>query len=309
MTGKEAALEQIAALTTAHGISVGEIQARLARDEPPTKQRSFVAQLLSYLGGAFVFSGISLLISFIWHDIGSAQRVILTFGSGLAALVLGVVCGQDTRFARAATPLFLVAACLQPFGLVVFLQEYLPPSGHPERAVLAIAGTLAVQQGLAFWALRRSSLLFFGIGFAAIALTAFLQLVDVADEPLAIAVGLAVLGTASVVSRTAHAPVTPFWYFVGSASLLGGWWVLWEGTALDLSTLGLSVALIALSIRTGSRTLLFVAAVGLLGYLSYFAYEYFADVVGWPIALILLGLAMLGVGGWVMKLSRRIPRR
>ena len=49
------------------------------------------------------------------------------------------------------------------------------------------------------------------------------------------------------------------------------------------------VGLIALSIRVASRALLFVSVVGLLAYLSYFAYEYFADVVGWPIALILAG--------------------
>ena len=113
MNGKEAALEQIAALTTAHGITVDEIKARLAqRDGSDGAPRGFLAQLLSYLGGAFVFSGISLLISFVWDDIGSAQRVVLTFGPGLAALLLGMLCVRDARFDRAATPLFLVLGLL-----------------------------------------------------------------------------------------------------------------------------------------------------------------------------------------------------
>lgn len=306
MISKEAALDEIAALTAAHNITVKEIQARLAHDDDGETPRGFVAQLLSYLGGAFVFSGVSLLISFIWDDVGSSQRVILTFGSGLAAFILGIVCGRDERFRRAATPLFLLSACLQPFGLVVFLEEYVPPTGNPDTAILAIGGTLAVQQGLAFGVLRRSSLLFFAIAFGAIALTAALRLLDVDEKLMALVVGLVLLAIASRVSQTPHAPVTPFYYFLGGTLLLGGWWALCEGTALDLSTLGVSVGLIALSIRMASRTLLFVSAVGLLAYLSYFAYEYFADVVGWPIALIALGLAMLGVGGWVMKLSRRI---
>ena len=125
---------------------------------------------------------------------------------------------------------------------------------------------------------------------------------------MAVIVGLALLVIASGVGLTTYASVTPVWYFLGGASLLGGWWAWSEGTPFDLTTLGLCVGLIALSIRMASRALLFVSAVGLLAYLSYFAYEYFADVVGWPIALIALGLAMLGVGGWVMKLSRRIQQ-
>ena len=50
--------------------------------------RSHPLLLAAYVGGAFVFSGVALLISFIWDDVGSAQRVILTFATGVAALVV-----------------------------------------------------------------------------------------------------------------------------------------------------------------------------------------------------------------------------
>jgi hypothetical protein len=306
VSAKDAALEQIAALTAAHGITVEEIDEYLQRRPRAARGGGLVAQLLAYLGGAFVFSGIGLLISFIWDDIGSAQRVILTFGTGLAAMILGMVSVRDVRFERAAAPLFLVAAFLQPFGLFVFLDEYMPQAGNPVVAAMAVFGTLAIQHALIFEVLRRSTLLFLGTTFGVAFLSSTLEFLDVDGEVAAVIVGLVALGAAWLVAQTSHVAVAPPWYFVGGGLLIGGWWAWFEGTAIDLSTLGLCVALVAVSIRAASRTLLFVSVVGLLAYLSYFAYEYFADVVGWPIALIVLGLAMIGIGGWAMKLGRTL---
>jgi len=43
-----------------------------------------------------------------------------------------------------------------------------------------------------------------------------------------------------------------------------------------------------LSVKVKSRTLLLVSTFALLGYLGYFTNQYFADILGWPIALIIL---------------------
>ena len=40
--------------------------------------------------------------------------------------------------------------------------------------------------------------------------------------------------------------------------------------------------------------------------MSYFAFEYFADVIGWPVALIILGLCMMGLSAYAVKLGRKI---
>ena len=178
MTEKETALEQIATLSATHGITRRRDR-RLSPRSDPTRRadRGFAARLLSYLGGAFVFSGIGLLISFVWDDVGSAQRVILTFGTGLSALVLAIACARDRRFERAAEPLFLVSAFMQPFGLFVFLDEYMPPTGRPALAAVAVFGTLALQHGLVFKVLARSSLLFLGLVFVTGCLAAVFDLV------------------------------------------------------------------------------------------------------------------------------------
>ena len=42
----------------------------------------------------------------------------------------------------------------------------------------------------------------------------------------------------------------------------------------------------------------------MLAYLGYYTREYFADVLGWPVALILFGLVLLALSGYAFKLGQ-----
>lgn len=305
---KAAALNQIAALMEAHGLSLDDIAARLGqvRTDSPARQNSILKQLFGYTGGIFVFSGICLLVGMIWDDIASLQRVIVTLGTGLAAFILGFSCVRDARFERAATPLFLVSALLQPTGLFVFLHEYVPEGGDAELAAILIFGMMTAQQGLAFWKLRRTSLAFLAIVFWNATIGAAMSWLNFDGEVASIIGGISMLSLARLADKSVHRSISPFWYFVGAACVLCAFWSLVEGTPLDLIYLGLNAFFIFLSIRFASRALLFVSVMGLLAYLSYFTYEYFADVIGWPIALIVMGLVMIGTSAYAVKLGQRI---
>lgn len=307
MSDKSEALAEIATLAEKHSIAPEEITAYLADARSPEKDQTVLGKLLSYIGGALVFSGIGLLISFLWDDIGSVERVILTFGVGLAAFVLATLCARDPRFEKAATPIFLVSALMQPTGLFVFLYEYLPPADDPELAATLVFGVMALQQGLAFWALKRTSLLFFTLIFWISCMGMAMVWLDWDEEIIGIILGISMLCVSWAIGKASHRAIMPFWSFVGGATVLASWWAQFEGTALDLTFVGLDGFLIYLSIRAGNRSLLFVSVLSLLAYMSYFAWEYFADVIGWPIALILLGLVMIGITGWAVKLGRNLP--
>lgn len=307
-TDRSAALEQIASLAATHDIGVDEIAARLGQVQAktPARQNSILKQLFGYTGGIFVFSGICLLVGMIWDDIASLQRVIVTLGTGLAAFVLGFFCVRDARFERAATPLFLVSALLQPTGLFVFLHEYFPEGGDAELAALAIFTVMVMQHGLAFWALRRTSLAFLSILFWNAAIGTAMGWLDFDGEVAGILAGISMLSLARLADKSVHRSIAPFWYFFGVSFVLCASWSLVEGTPADLAYLGLNAFFVFLSIRFASRTLLFVSVIGLLAYLSYFTYEYFADVIGWPIALIVMGLVMIGTSAYAVKLGQRI---
>lgn len=303
------ALNEIARLAAAFNISMDEISARMIHSPSPGKEKGLVGRLFSYIGGIFVFSGICVLVSMIWDDIGSAQRVILTFGPGLAAFILGIVALKEPRFEKTSTPLFLISALLQPTGIFVFLREYMPESDNAMLAVMLVFGTIALQQGLAFLKYRRSSLLFFALFFWNGFIGTAMDWIDVPGEIIGIVMGISMLSLSWAVGKTAHRAMTPLWYFFGGITLLSSWWAVFEGTFLDLSYLGLNAFLVYLSIAAASRILLFVSVLGLLGYLGYFAEEYFADAVGWPVCLIVLGLVMMGLSAYAVKLGRRIAEQ
>jgi hypothetical protein len=64
--------------------------------------------------------------------------------------------------------------------------------------------------------------------------------------------------------------------------------------------------MVYLSIRVSSRTLLTVSVVSLLSYLCEFTYKYFANTTAWPLAMIVMGLVMIGLSSYAIKLGQRI---
>jgi len=103
-----------------------------------------------------------------------------------------------------------------------------------------------------------------------------------------------------------HGAVTPFWYFVGGGCLLGGAFAAIQGGWAEIIYLGVNGFIVYLSIRLASRSMLVVGVFGLIGYLSYFTHEYFADVTEWPIALIVMGMVMIGLSAYAFKLGQGI---
>lgn len=60
------------------------------------------------------------------------------------------------------------------------------------------------------------------------------------------------------------------------------------------------------SVMVKSRALLIVSTISLLGYLGYFTNEYFADVTGWPLALMCMGILMIVISAYAVKLGKKI---
>ena len=303
---RTAALNTIVDLAETHDISADEIAARLTHQRTPQRQNTILKTLFGYLGGMFVFAGVALLIGMVWDDMNSLQKVIVTLGTGIVAFVLGILAHKDERLTKAATPLFLVAALMQPTGMFTFLAEYIPTPGDPELAALLIFSIMTVQQALTFALLKRTSLIFTSLVFWAGALSLAMDMLHFDGEIIGLITGLSLFLICYNVDKTAHRTITPFWYFISTGLILCSFWNLVEGSPLDIAYLMLNGFFIYLSIRLTSRTVLFVSVIGLLSYLSYFTYEYFADIIGWPIALIVMGLAMIGLSTYAVKLGQKI---
>lgn len=309
-TTRKEALDQIVDLAQTHDITTDEIAARLISGSTKNTRGSHAIfkTIVAYLGGIFIFAGLSTLVGMFWDHYNSATRVIVSFGPGVIALIMGIATLKDPRYVKASTPLFLIAALLQPTGLFVFMNEYF--SGDDAKlAAIIVFGPMALQMGLLFWALKRTNLLFLCLTFAFAFFWAAMEKLDIDGEIISLILGLSGLLITYSVNRTPYRAFTPFTYFIfafcfayGVFDLLGG------AFPLDFLLIGIAAAMIYTSVLAQSRSLLVASVITMLGYLGYYTHEYFADMVSWPIALIIMGVIMLGLSSYAVKLGQNIRR-
>lgn len=314
-TGTDAradALQEIAAIARRHGLSAAEVAAALAPGGPAApdreaRRRGALVRVLAVLGGTFVFAGLGLFMALQWEDMNAAARIVVTLGSGVAAFALAVLASRDDRFARAATPLFLMAAALEPAGMLVAFAE-LGSGGDWRWASLITAGTMALQFAAAVWTLGRTTALFACLLFTVLFWWTAFDLLEIDGEAVALAIGSGLVLASVGLDRTRHADVTPFWYLTGAIATLTGLFWLVEGTVLELVFLAAAAGFVYLATLVHSRTLLFVATLAILGYTGWFTAQHFADSIGWPLALIVFGMVMIGLSALAVRIDRTYVR-
>jgi len=306
MTAKYEALEQIVKIARAHGLTPADIKTAFEETITSREQRSssLLGRILGYLGGTFIFAGLGVFIALNWDVMNSAARIIITLGSGITAFIMAVVASADERYAKARTPLYLIAAALQPIGLLVAIDEF-SSGGDWHYAALLTAGIMGFQQAAVFWQKRDTTLLFTTLVFALWFFGVALDLVDVADELIALVLGASTLSLCIGLERTRYQPMTPFWYLAGSILFFHGLFELVQRTAFELVFLAVACAGVFLSTYVRSRTLLFVCTLAILAYISYFTAEHFQDSLGWPLVLIVLGLIFIALSAIAVRINKR----
>ncbi len=306
MSLKEDALQDIISLAKHNNITLDEIKHALEivpilAYKPSS---SVLSKLFGYIGGIFVFAGIGVFISMYWDDFGSAARVIVTLGVGFAAFIMGLACLADKRYEKAATPLFLIASLLQPTGILVMLQEY-SSGGDARHGLLLMAAYMLIQQCATFWAKRRTVLAFSAILFGCIFFANLFDIWDMDEELIGTVIGISLICIAYALNQSRHLAIAPFWYFVGAIILLWSVFEAVENTPFELVYLGLSALLIFLSTYVRSRTLLLVGTLSMLVYIGYYTAKHFANTVGWPIALVMIGIALIALSSLAVRLNNK----
>jgi hypothetical protein len=304
------ALEQIAAIARAHGLSASEVAAAIepsSDDAGARRTQGVLVHVLGVLGGTFVFAGVGVFVALQWSELNAAARVLVTLGSGLIAFVLAVLGTRDRRFDKAATPLFLAAAVLEPGGMIVAFEEF-GSGGDWRLASLVTSGAMAAQFALTFGVLGRSALLFLTILFGTAFFWTALDLMDADSAVISVVLGTSMLLAAVGVDRSGRSEITPFWYFAGATAFLYGFFDMVKRTPLEVTFLGVAAAFVYGSVLLHSRTLLAVGTLAILAYTAYFTGEHFVDSVGWPLALVAFGLVLIGLSALAVRIDRDYVR-
>jgi hypothetical protein len=306
MSDKQEALQDIVSIAKHNQITLDEIKHALesapALASKPSS--SVLSKLLGYIGGIFVFAGIGVFISMYWDDFGSAARVIVTLGVGLVAFIMALVCLADKRYDKAATPLFIVSSILQPMGILVMLQEY-SSGGDARHGLIFMSAYMLIQQGATFWAKRLSVLAFSAILFGCILLANLFDVWGWDGELIGMVIGVSLICVAYALQQSKHMAIAPFWYFVGGVILMWSVFEAVENTPLELLYLGLSALMIFLSTHVRSRALLGVGTLAMLIYIGYYTAKHFANTLGWPIALVVIGVALIALSSLAVRLNNK----
>jgi len=305
MESKRQAMEQILEIAKQHGLTAAEIETAFRQTGESTEpSSSILGRILGYLGGTFIFAGLSIFIALNWDDMNTPARIIVTLGSGIAVFIMALVASADERYVRVRTPLYLIAAALQPVGILVAIDE-LTSLGDWHHAAMLTAAVMAVQQFAVFWQKRDTTLLFTALFFTLWFLGVTLDLLNVDDELTALILGASTVSLCIGLERTPHKGMNPFWYLFGSASFFYGLFDLVQHTVIELAFLGAACGGVFLSTWLRSRTLLFTSTIAILAYIGYFTSEHFQESLGWPLVLIVLGLVFIALSAIAIRIKKR----
>ncbi|MFA6082519.1 MAG: DUF2157 domain-containing protein [Patescibacteria group bacterium] len=273
-----------------------------------TPKKLNISEVLYFLGGGIVFLGIAIMIAQNWVGLSSFTKILATLGSGIAAYAVGYVFSRDHRTEAVSSAFYLLSALVLPIGLwVVFGGSPTFDPKHGIQAIIAaillalfLGSYLAFRKNLfALFSVMYGTWLFFSLTSMMASGNAYLYGVNFYQyRALALGVSYMLLGNAfsknSLISIHGYLYSFGILGFLGSALSLCNWWssenLFWV-FAFPLLVLGA----ISISVRIKSKAFLVFGTIYLMIYILLVTARYFSTGLGWPLSLVMAGLALIGI--------------
>lgn len=305
---KQTLLQQIQTAAFNRIITKREVLAAFRQGLKDGNSDMSVFKILLYLGAAIVGLGVIILIWQNWATLPYTTKLFATLGVGIAAFYGGVIFGDDESLFGIDQVFYLISGLVLPVGFYVLFRHL----GYDVKgdAVLSLMTVILFAIYLpSFFIFRKAILMIFsiifatclfyyGIGFLS---SGWIINRDSLVEYRFLVIGLGYLMLGHYFVRTRCANITGALYgfgaffFLSAVLNLGDWAphqnIFWE-VALPVLSIGISF----LSVSLKSKSCLVFGAIYLVASILKTTYEYFEHNLGWPIALIIAGVALIGVG-------------
>lgn len=290
------------------GIITTEQAGRMAAGAAPTgagggrRGTPVLVETLTYVGGAVVLAGCSLLTAYYWDDLSAAARVAVVAAACLALLVSGIAVPHELdgvgRRLRSVLWLASTAAFAGAVGLLLD-GGVLDLDAHDEtRAVLVAAATTGYAGAL--WAAQR-----YGVQQVALMVSAAVfagTLVAWSGAPVepgvgvwAVGLGWTLLGLVGALTP-AETPVA----FGAVTAVLGAMTASTTDAGMVLTLLTLA-AIVGAAVARRDLLLLGIGSVATLVNVPAAMARWFPGSVAAAVALVIVGLALVALAAWLAR--------
>jgi len=310
---KEELLQELSAKVSIGEITQEEVMSRL--NVAPTAQPEHewglrklshfsVTKMLYVLGAAIVIIGVIIFVAQIWDDIGSFGRIIVTLGLGFLLTAIGSVLLKQKPEDNIGPIFHFIGGMLIPGGAMVTLSElsvevislwpvtitfgiififYLTLNYVHKHAILTF---FTIANGTVFIYLLVESIVG-GSSYINENLYAYLTMV----------IGASYLLLAHAFRDGWNKILIGALYFFGITGFLGAAFSqVFDSIPWQMLYVLIVIGGLFLSVYMKSRIILVMSTIFLIAHVSYITSEYFADSIGWPISLVILGFIFIGLG-------------
>jgi hypothetical protein len=281
-----------------------------------------VLKIFNYVGGSLVFFGIACFINMNWHSLNNFIKIFSTLGSAIAAYAVGTLLHIDRRHEAASSAFFLISALVFPVGILVTLDVYSQAYDFLKASVITSAICFIIFL-LSQLISTRTLFLLFTLLFGS---SLYLNLINLIMRDstvifmnwyayILISLGISYIFLGSYLKFGPRNALTGPLYFFGAFAILaatycsGGFFLTYSKISMwKLVTAILILLFFYLSVPFKSKAFLYLATIFLIIYILDMSSK-FADVFGafgWPLILVLGGLALIAVGYLVFNLRKKI---
>jgi len=319
---KEELLQELWGKINSGDISKEEIAGLLKNTEPTTKEilatkkasHLPVTKMLYAIGAVIVLVGIIFFIAQIWDDIGSFGRILLTLGLGIVFVFLGADLVRKQADNLIGQIFHVIGGLLIPGGYFVLIEELNISTRTPWPFTFVFGKIFLVY--LVLTIIQKVPILTFftianGTAFVYFLVFSIIDGIPYIDDEiisvyLTMIVGVSYFFLSRAFQNTWNSKLNRALYLFGSIFVFGAAFSrvfdseLWQFLYFLVIFGGLY-----LSIYLKSQIILVMSTIFLIAHISYITSEYFADSLGWPISLVILGFIFIGLGYASVNINKK----
>ena len=293
-----------------------------AKTQPVTSKEetsSNLTHIFYGIGAIIAIVGVCILVAQNWEEIGFGGRILVTLGIALLTYLGGMILRNPEQKVISQV-MFVLSAVLSPLGAYVLLNEAKIDFSWSAQIWTAIV--LFIIFGVALFVSKKNILVLLNVAFATWAYYSFIvkvlgnsydaDLFKWAGILLGTAYILIAYGSGSVWTASDEADakekksITNVLYGLGTLFVLGAGITI--GGFFNIVFIALIFGAFYGSVYLKSRAMLILGGLFLMAHIIKLTSEYFADTIGWPVALIIVGFLVIGVGYMTYQINKKFIR-